>query len=134
MSRTRVYTNFGPRAQQRGGQPAAPVNPWAQLLHFLPILLLVAFTFFSTQSEPVRPPCSAGHCTCRPPCAAVPTFYAVFCTSSSCILHQPSVGGVGCCPCCAVSMSGPSGRSVMLRYQLLCGTPVLSNGTIAVSA
>jgi hypothetical protein len=56
MSRTRVYTNFGPRAQQRGGQPAAPVNPWAQLLHFLPILLLVAFTFFSTQSEPVRPP------------------------------------------------------------------------------
>ena len=79
-----MYTNFGPRAQQRGGQPAAPVNPWAQLLHFLPILLLVAFTFFSTQSEPVRPPCSAGHCTCRPPCAAVPTFYAVFCTSSSC--------------------------------------------------
>ena len=51
-----MYTNFDPRAQQRGGQPAAPVNPWTQLLHFLPILLLVAFTFFSTQSEPVRLP------------------------------------------------------------------------------
>ena len=64
MHRTRVYTNFGPRAQQRGGQPAAPVNPWAQLLHFLPILLLVAFTFFSTQSEPVRQPplqCKSPH-------------------------------------------------------------------------
>jgi hypothetical protein len=58
MHRTRVYTNFGPRAQ-RAGQPAAPVNPWAQLMHFLPILLLVAFTFFSTQSEPVRLLCIA---------------------------------------------------------------------------
>jgi hypothetical protein len=60
VRRTRVYTNFGPRPQ-RGGQPAAPANPWAQLLHFLPILLLVAFTFFSTQSEPVRPLGSALH-------------------------------------------------------------------------
>lgn len=50
-----MYTNWPPRQQQqRQGQPAQPANPYAQLLHFLPILLLIAFTFMSTQSEPVR--------------------------------------------------------------------------------
>ena len=110
-----MYTNFGPRAQ-RGGQPAAPVNPWAQLLHFLPILLLVAFTFLSTQSEPVRPPlqCKSLHLSVAMRCSAF-----VVC----CVRHHSRMSGIVCCRFCTVSMSGPSGRSVMLRYQLLCGTP-----------
>lgn len=70
-----MYTNFGPHAQPAGGQPATPASPWAQLLHFLPILLLVAFTFMSTQSEPVRLHKSFTHKTsCRTsPFRATPT-------------------------------------------------------------
>ena len=55
-----MYTNFGGhpsaqrQAQQRAGPPPQPASPYAQLLHFVPVLILIAFTFMSTQSGPVR--------------------------------------------------------------------------------
>ncbi len=59
--RTHFYTNVRPggfaRQQhpgQQGGGGQQTANPLAQILAFLPVLLLLAFTFFSSQSEPVR--------------------------------------------------------------------------------
>ena len=43
---------FARQQQGNGGQQTS--SPMAQLLAFLPVLLLLAFTFFSSQSEPVR--------------------------------------------------------------------------------
>ncbi len=58
--RTTFYTNVRPggfHRQQQGhgnGGQQQPSSPVAQLLAFLPVLLLLAFTFFSSQTEPVR--------------------------------------------------------------------------------
>ena len=45
-----------------------PANPAAQLLHILPVLFLLLFTFMQMPSQPVRcSPCSpaiAEHCRC----------------------------------------------------------------------
>ena len=61
--RTQFYTNMRPagfsQAQQRGagsGQPQAQQasNPLVQLFGFLPVILLLFFTFFGSQPDPVR--------------------------------------------------------------------------------
>ena len=67
--RTHFYTNMRPGgfARQQGGQGGGgqqSSSPMAQLLAFLPVLLLLAFTFFSSQSEPVRSWQSELNCCC----------------------------------------------------------------------
>ncbi|KAK9830407.1 hypothetical protein WJX72_011593 [[Myrmecia] bisecta] len=57
-TRGRVFrTHFGgmPRQQQRpaGAQAQQASNPILQLMHLLPVLLLLLFTFFSSPSDPV---------------------------------------------------------------------------------
>lgn len=57
---TRVYSTnffgnghpFGQQAQRRGREGAAPASSFGAIIQLIPIVLLLLFTFFSTQSSP----------------------------------------------------------------------------------